>query len=77
MSDDDDSSADDELQFKLDEGWQALEQGDRATARRVADAIAAQATARGGAVDPALAPALLLQAACFRDEGDDEQAIPL
>jgi predicted Zn-dependent protease with MMP-like domain len=77
MSDDDDSSADDELQFKLDDGWQALEQGDRASARRVADSICAQATARGGTTDPAYAPALLLQAACFRDEGDDEQAIPL
>lgn len=78
MSDDDDeSSSNDELQLKLDDAWQSLEQGDVATARRIADGVGAEAMTRGGTEDPAFAPALLLQAACLRDQGDDEQAIPL
>ncbi len=76
MSDDDDRSEDDELDRKLEDGWQALERGDRPAARRIADDALA-AGGEGAADSARLAPALLLQAACFREEGDHDQAIPL
>jgi predicted Zn-dependent protease with MMP-like domain/Flp pilus assembly protein TadD len=79
MNDDGDepSAVDDELERKLEDGWQALERGDRTSARRIADQALASGGKQSGEEDEQLAPALLLQAACFREEGDHDQAIPL
>ena len=51
----------------LDEGWHALERGDSKTARALAT--------RALAESPKAPDALLLEAACLRDDGDTEQAI--
>ena len=80
MSDDDDQSEPDEFERKLEDGWQALERGDRATARRIADEVVSEdgsASAVKALPSERLAPALLLQAACFREDGDHDHAIPL
>jgi len=53
----------------LEEGWRALERGDTKSARALA--------ARSLVETPNSADALLLEAACARDEGDNEQAITL
>lgn len=68
----------DEFERKLEDGWQALERGDRVTARRIADEAVSQEDAAGpGQAAERLAPALLLQAACLREEGDHDHAVPL
>jgi predicted Zn-dependent protease with MMP-like domain/Tfp pilus assembly protein PilF len=51
----------------VDEGWHALERGDINAARTLAT--------RALAESPSAPDALLLDAACFREEGDGEQAI--
>jgi predicted Zn-dependent protease with MMP-like domain/Tfp pilus assembly protein PilF len=51
----------------LDEGWHALERGDTKTARALA--------ARALGESPNAPEALLLEAACLREDGDREQAI--
>jgi predicted Zn-dependent protease with MMP-like domain/predicted Zn-dependent protease len=61
------SELDEGLQQKLDEGWGALEEGDVAGARREARAILADA--------PEAPEALLLEAACLREEGEDTKAV--
>jgi len=61
------SELDEGLQQKLDEGWSALEEGDLAAARREALAILADA--------PEAPEALLLEAACLREEGEDTKAV--
>jgi len=53
----------------LDEGWRALERGDPKSARALA--------ARALVETPNSADALLLEAACARDEGDNDEAITL
>jgi predicted Zn-dependent protease with MMP-like domain/predicted nucleic acid-binding protein len=53
----------------LDEGWQALEGGDTKTARAMA--------ARALAASPNAPDALLLEAACYREDGEHEQAVTL
>src|SRR5579872_5373245 len=68
----------DEFERKLEEGWQALERGDRVTARRIADeAVAEEGGASASRAAERLAPALLLQAACLREDGDHDHAVPL
>lgn len=51
----------------IEEGWHALEQGDTQTARALA--------ARALAAAPKSPDALLLEAACLREQGDSEQAV--
>jgi predicted Zn-dependent protease with MMP-like domain len=51
----------------LDDGWRALERGDTKSARALA--------ARSLVETPNSPEALLLEAACLREEGDNEQAI--
>ena len=55
--------------YGLDEGWRALERGDPKSARALA--------ARALVETPNSADALLLEAACARDEGDNDEAITL
>ena len=52
---------------RVDEGWHALERGDM----QAAHALAARALAES----PKAPDALLLEAACLREEGDSEQAV--
>jgi predicted Zn-dependent protease with MMP-like domain/Flp pilus assembly protein TadD len=74
----DDRSSMDEFERKLEDGWQALERGDRVTAQRIADEAVSQEDQAGPAqAADRLAPALLLQAACLREEGDHDHAVPL
>jgi predicted Zn-dependent protease with MMP-like domain/Tfp pilus assembly protein PilF len=51
----------------LDEGWHALERGDTRTARTLA--------ARALAEAPKAPDALLLEAACLREDGENQQAV--
>lgn len=68
MADDDDSGELDEaLQRKLDQGWNALESGDVPVARELAGQVMEDA--------PDAPEALLLEAACFRDEGENGKAV--
>ncbi|HVR61743.1 MAG TPA: metallopeptidase family protein [Polyangia bacterium] len=77
-ADDGSDAAGDEFERKLEDGWQALERGDRVIARRIADeAVKEEDGASPARAADRLAPALLLQAACVREEGNHDQALPL
>ena len=78
---DDQPDEDERLDPRIVNGWQALESGDIDTAKQAAASVLAQGEATdpeaggGGAAEASRLDALLLAAACAREENDAESAL--